>query len=241
MEFFVKFRNFKIQGSTPMGELFTFFELISESHDFLFVTHMVLSALIALVLVKVAMSNLQVVPTGTQNLMEAYISGVLSMGADVMGKEDARKYVALVATIGLFVGIANFIGIIPGFEAPSANLNMTLTLALSVFVYYNYVGIKKQGVINYFKHFSGPVWWLAWLMFPVEIVSHFSRIVSLSFRLFGNIKGDDMFLAVMLMLVPWIVPLVPFALLTFGAILQAFIFMMLTYVYLGGAVAVEEH
>ncbi len=224
-----------------MGEMFTFFGLISENHDFLFVTHMVLSALIALVLVKVAMSNLQVVPTGTQNLMEAYISGVLSMGADVMGRENARKYVALVATIGLFVGIANIIGIIPGFEAPSANLNMTLTLALSVFVYYNYVGIKKQGVINYFKHFSGPVWWLAWLMFPVEIVSHFSRIVSLSFRLFGNIKGDDMFLAVMLMLVPWIIPLVPFALLTFGAFLQAFIFMMLTYVYLGGAIAVEEH
>ena len=224
-----------------MGEMFTFFGLISEDHDFLFVTHMVLSALIALVLVKMAMSNLQVVPRGTQNLMEAYISGVLSMGTDVMGKENARKYVALVATIGLFVGIANFIGIIPGFEAPSANLNMTLTLALSVFVYYNYVGIKKQGLINYFKHFSGPVWWLAWLMFPVEIVSHFSRIVSLSFRLFGNIKGDDMFLAVMLMLVPWIIPLIPFALLTFGAILQAFIFMMLTYVYLGGAVVVEEH
>jgi len=224
-----------------MGELFTFFGLISENHDFLFLTHMVLSALIALVLVKVAMSNLQLVPKGTQNLMEAYINGVLSMGTDVMGKENARKYVALVATIGLFVGIANFIGIIPGFEAPSANLNMTVTLALTVFVYYNYVGIKKQGVIKYFKHFSGPVWWLAWLMFPVEIVSHFSRIVSLSFRLFGNIKGDDMFLAVMLMLVPWIIPLIPFALLTFGAFLQAFIFMMLTYVYLGGAVAVEEH
>jgi len=202
-----------------MGEMFTFFGLISENHDFLFLTHMVLSALIALVLVKVAMSNLQLVPKGTQNLMEAYINGVLAMGTDVMGKENARKYVALVATIGLFVGIANIIGIIPGFEAPSANLNMTLTLALSVFVYYNYVGIKKQGVIQYFKHFSGPVWWLAWLMFPVEIVSHFSRVVSLSFRLFGNIKGDDMFLAVMLMLVPWIIPLVPFALLTFGAFL----------------------
>ena len=224
-----------------MAEMFTFFGLISENHDFLFLTHMLLSALIALVLVKVAMSNLQVVPRGTQNLMEAYINGVLSMGTDVMGKAHAKKYVALVATIGLFVGIANLIGIVPGFEAPSANLNMTLTLALSVFVYYNYVGMKTHGVIKYFKHFSGPVWWLAWLMFPVEIVSHFSRIISLSFRLFGNIKGDDMFLAVMLMLVPWIIPLVPFALLTFGAFLQAFIFMMLTYVYLAGAVVVEEH
>jgi len=224
-----------------MGELFTFFGLISENHDFLFLTHVFLSAAIALLLAKIAISNLQLVPKGSQNLMEAYLHGVLEMGADVMGKEHAKKYVALVATIGLFVGIANLIGIIPGFEAPSANLNMTLTLALSVFVYYNYVGIKTHGVIKYFKHFSGPVWWLAWLMFPVEIVSHFSRIISLSFRLFGNIKGDDMFLAVMLMLVPWIIPMVPFALLTFGAFLQAFIFMMLTYVYLAGAIVVEEH
>jgi len=224
-----------------MGEPFTFFGVISENHDFLFVAHMLLSALLAIVLVKMAMSNLQLVPKGTQNLMEAYISGVLSMGTDVMGKEHARKYVALVGTIGLFVGIANLIGIVPGFEAPTSSLNMTLTLALTVFVYYNYVGIKQHGVIAYFKHFTGPVWWLAWLMFPVEIVSHFSRIISLSFRLFGNIKGDDMFLAVMLMLVPWVIPMVPFALLTFGAFLQAFIFMMLTFVYLGGAVAIEEH
>ena len=224
-----------------MSELFTFFGLISENHDFLFVTHMVLSAVIAIVLAKMAMSNLELVPTGTQNVMEAYIGGVLQMGTDVMGKLHARTYLPLVATIGLFVGIANLIGIIPGFEAPSSSLNMTLTLALTVFVYYNYVGIKTHGVIKYFKHFTGPVWWLAWLMFPVEIVSHFSRIISLSFRLMGNIKGDDMFLAVILVLVPWVLPLIPFALLTFGAFLQAFIFMMLTYVYLAGAVIVEEH
>ena len=224
-----------------MGELFTFFGIISEDPDFLFVTHMLLSAFIAIFLAKVAMSNLQLVPKGTQNVMEAYLKGVLEMGTDVMGRAHARKYLALVATIGMFVGIANLIGIIPGFEAPSSSLNMTLTLALTVFVYYNFVGIKTHGVIKYFKHFTGPVWWLAWLMFPVEIVSHFSRIVSLSFRLMGNIKGDDMFLAVILVLVPWVMPLIPFALLTFGAFLQAFIFMMLTYVYLAGAIIVEEH
>ncbi len=224
-----------------MGELFTFFGIISEDPDFLFVTHMLLSAFIAIFLAKVAMSNLQLVPKGTQNVMEAYLKGVLEMGTDVMGRAHARKYLALVATIGMFVGIANLIGIIPGFEAPSSSLNMTLTLALTVFVYYNFVGIKTHGVIKYFKHFTGPVWWLAWLMFPVEIVSHFSRIVSLSFRLMGNIKGDDMFLAVILVLVPWVMPLIPFALLTFGAFLQAFIFMMLTYVYLAGAIIVEDH
>ena len=223
-----------------MGEIFTFFGLISEDHNFIFLSHMVLSALIAIVLAKMAMTNLQLVPKGTQNVMEAYVAGVLQMGTDVMGRLHARKYLPLVATIGLFVGIANLIGIIPGFEAPSANLNMTLTLALIVFVYYNYVGMKTHGVVKYFKHFTGPVWWLAWLMFPVEIVSHFSRVVSLSFRLFGNIKGDDMFLAVILFLVPWVMPLIPFGLLTFGAFLQAFIFMMLTYVYLGGAVVIAD-
>jgi len=224
-----------------MPELFTFFGLITHDKTFIYITHMLLSAGIALLLVKMAMSNLQVVPKGTQNLMEAYIGGVLKMGADVMGEEPARRYLPLVATIGLFVGIANLIGVIPGFEAPTAFLEMPLTLALVVFVYYNFEGIRRQGVVKYFKHFLGPVWWLYWLMFPIEIVSHFSRLVSLSFRLFGNVKGDDMFLMVILMLAPWILPMVPFALLTFMAFLQAFIFMMLTYVYLGGAVTIEDH
>ena len=224
-----------------MGELFTFFGLISHDKTFIYVTHMLLAAAIALTIVKMAMSNLQLVPRGTQNLMEAYISGVLKMGTDVMGKENAHRYLPLVATIGLFVGIANLIGVIPGFEAPTAFLEFALTLAICVFVFYNFEGIRRQGFISYFKHFFGPVWWLAWLMFPIEIVSHFSRLVSLSFRLFGNVKGDDMFLMVILMLAPWILPMIPFALLTFMAFLQAFIFMMLTYVYLGGAIAVDDH
>ncbi len=223
-----------------MGELFTFFGVISHNHAWIFITHMLLSAGIVLLLAKMAMKNLRVVPTGTQNVMEAYLGGVLAMGADVMGKEDARKYLPLVATIGLFVAVANLIGIIPGFEAPSAFLDFTLALALVVFVYYNIEGIRRNGTVAYFKHFMGPVWWLAWLMFPIEIVSHISRIISLSFRLFGNIKGDDMFLMVILMLAPWLLPMIPFALLTFMALLQAFIFMMLTYVYLGGAVLISE-
>ena len=224
-----------------MGELFTFFGIISHDKSFIYLTHMLLSAGLALLLVRYAMANLQLVPKGTQNLMEAYLQGVLQMGKDVMGEENARRYLPLVATIGLFVVIANLIGVIPGFEAPTAFLEMPLALALVVFIYYNYEGIRRQGVVKYFKHFLGPVWWLYWLMFPIEIVSHFSRLVSLSFRLFGNVKGDDMFLMVILMLAPWLLPMIPFALLTFMAFLQAFIFMMLTYVYLGGAIAVDDH
>ena len=223
-----------------MGELFTFFGVISENHTYLFMSHMLLTALIVIMLAKMATKNLKVVPAGTQNLMEAYLQGVVAMGSDVMGREKAMRYLPLVATLGLFIGIANLIGVIPGFEAPSAFLDFTLALALIVFIYYNFEGIRRNGVVEYFKHFMGPVWWLAWLMFPIEIVSHISRIVSLSFRLFGNVKGDDMFLMVMLMLAPWLLPMIPFALLSFMALLQAFIFMMLTYVYLGGAVTLHE-
>jgi F-type H+-transporting ATPase subunit a len=223
-----------------MGELFTFFGLLGHEHSFIYLTHMLLAAGIVLLIAKMATTNMRLVPTGCQNVMEAYLGGVLAMGADVMGKTEARRYLPLVATIGLFVGIANIIGVIPGFEAPSAFLDFTLALALVVFTYYNFEGIRRNGIVTYFKHFMGPVWWLAWLMFPIEIVSHISRIISLSFRLFGNVKGDDMFLMVILMLAPWFLPMIPFALLTFMAFLQAFIFMMLTYVYLGGAVLLSD-
>ena len=224
-----------------MGEIFTFIGLINNDHEFLIGAHIVLVGIIVLVLAKLATKSMQLVPSGVQNLMEAYLEGVISMGKDVIGVELARKYLPLVATIGLLVFFSNFIGIIPGFESPTSNASMTIVLALIVFIYYNYEGIRVNGVIKYFAHFMGPLKILAPLMFPIEIVSHFSRIVSLSFRLMGNIKGDDMFLMVILMLAPWVAPMIPFALLTFMAMLQAFIFMILTYVYLSSAVQISDH
>jgi F-type H+-transporting ATPase subunit a len=223
-----------------MNDIFTFFGLISHSHSFIFMAHMLLSAVAAIIIARMAISNLRLVPTGTQNVVEAYLEGVMAMGKDTMNKRQARKYLPLVATIGLFVFCANVIGMIPGFEAPSSSLNFTLALALIVFIYYNFEGIRQHGVISYFKHFMGPVWWLAWLMFPIEVISHFSRIISLSFRLFGNVKGDDMFLLVVLMLAPWILPILPFGIIAGEAVLQTFIFMILTYVYIGGAIALNE-
>jgi F-type H+-transporting ATPase subunit a len=172
--------------------------------------------------------------------MEAYLGGTIAMGKDVIGEEMARKYLPLVAAVGLFVFVSNVIGIIPGFESPTSNINVTLPLALLVFFYYNYEGIRKNGFVKYFAHFMGPVKLLAPLMFPIEIISHISRIISLSFRLFGNIKGDDLFLWVLLMLVPFIAPLPAYLLLTFSAILQTFVFMILIYVYLAGAVAIDD-
>lgn len=230
-----------------MNEVFTFLGLISHNHTYIVVSHALLVAVIVLAIAKLATSSLQIVPKGVQNVAEMYLGGVISMGKDVIGEELAKKYLPLVATIGLVVFVANMIGIIPGFESPTSNINFTLALALIVFVYYNFEGIKKNGPIGYIKSFvhlgeMNPIakFIMSIFMYPIEIVSHLSRIISLSFRLFGNIKGDDLFLAVMLMLAPFIAPLAPFALLTFSGLLQAFIFMILTYVYLAGAVQVGE-
>jgi len=206
----------------------------------LMVVHLLLVAAIILLIAKAASSSMRAVPTGTQNLMEAFIEGVIGMGRDTIGEEKARKYLPLVLTVGLFVLISNLIGIIPGFESPTSNINVTLPLALVVFIYYNYEGIRVNGFIKYFAHFMGPVPALAPLMFPIEIVSHISRVISLSFRLFGNIRGDDMFLGVLLMLVPFVAPLPAYLLLSFSALLQTFVFMILIYVYLAGAVAMDE-
>lgn len=223
------------------NNLFLFSEFITDDIKITYLIHLILVLAVILVLAKAATSKMQLVPKGVQNIMEMFLEGVLNMGKDTIGsKEASLKYVPLIATLGLVVFVSNMIGIIPGFEAPSASLNLTLPLAVIVFFYYHYEGIKTQGVCKYFKHFLGPVKLISPLMFVVEVISHFSRIVSLSFRLFGNIKGDDLFLGVILTLVPFVAPLPPYFLLTFMACLQTFVFMILTYVYIAGAIALDE-
>ncbi|WP_309496146.1 F0F1 ATP synthase subunit A [Sulfurovum sp.] len=223
-----------------MEGVFTYLGAIFGHGQMLFVSHLILVAIIVLLIAKMATKSLRAVPTGTQNVMEGYVGGVIAMGTDVLGEENARKYLPLIATLGMFIFVSNVIGIIPGFESPTSNINITLTLASVVFFYYNYEGIRKNGFVKYFAHFMGPVKALAPLMFPIEIVSHISRVISLSFRLFGSIRGDDMFLWVLLMLTPWLLPLPAFFLLTVMGILQTFVFMILTFVYLAGAVAMDD-
>ncbi|NPA11839.1 MAG: F0F1 ATP synthase subunit A [Epsilonproteobacteria bacterium] len=223
-----------------MNELWLFFGFLGHNAFVQLIVHSVIAAILAVVVARMATKKLQIVPSGCQNVMEAVVSGILYIGKDVADETVARKYLALAGSLAIFIFMGNFIGIIPGFESPTGNVNLTLTLALIVFLYYHYEGIKALGFGHYIAHFAGPVKWLAPLMFPVEILSHFSRIISLAFRLFGNIKGDDLFLAVLLMLAPWVFPLAGYALLTFSAFLQAFVFMVLTYVYLYGAVTGHE-
>ncbi len=221
--------------------LFTFLgSLGGHGQEWLILSHFILGIGIIFYIARKATHKLQLVPSGSQNVMEAFVTGIVAMGADTMGEKNARIYLPLIGSLALVIFVSNMMGIIPGFESATGNINFTLSLALIVFIYYNYLGIKINGFFNYFKHFMGPMPILAPLMFPIEIISHFSRIVSLSFRLFGSIKGDDMFLMVLLMLVPWILPLPGFFLLTAFGLLQAFIFSILTYVYIAGSVMMAE-
>ena len=177
------------------GRLFTFLGTIGgHGQEWIILSHFVLVIGIIFLVSRMATRKMQLVPTGSQNVMEAFVGGVIAMGSDTMGEKNARIYMPLIGSLALVIFVSNMIGVIPGFEAPTSNINFTASSAIIVFVYYNYLGIKKNGFVNYFKHFMGPMPVLAPLMFPIEIISHISRIISLSFRLFGSIRGDDEYL-----------------------------------------------
>lgn len=177
--------------------------------------------------------RLQIYPGRIQNVMEVIVDGLHSLLVDTMG-EHGKKFFPLIATLGLFILTANLIGIIPGFESPTANINTNLAMALVVFFSTHVVGLITHG-FKYIKQFLGPVWWLIPLMLPIELISHLSRPLSLTFRLFGNIAGEDIVLLVVLLLVPMIVPLPIMVLMIFTSIVQTLVFMLLAMMYIGGA------
>ena len=180
-----------------------------------------------------ATRRLQVYPGRMQNIMEVIIDTLDALLVDTMGHQG-RKFFPLIATLGIFILTANLIGIIPGFESPTANINTTAAMALVVFLSTHVVGVSIHG-LKYFKQFLGPVWWLIPIMLPIEIISHLSRPLSLTFRLFGNIAGEDIVLAVVLLLVPLLVPLPVFVLMIFTSIVQTLVFMLLAMMYIAGA------
>lgn len=179
-------------------------------------------------------------PGKLQLALEAVIAGVMTMLEENVGHKG-RPFLGLVGTLGLFILVSNLLGLVPFFSSPTVSLNMPVGCALVAFVYYNYQGIRAQGVVPYFKHFLGPVLPLAVIMLPIEIISHTSRVLSLSIRLFGNIFGEELVILVLGSLVPFLVPVPMMLFAVFGSLLQAFVFIMLTMIYLGGAVAAEEH
>ncbi len=206
--------------------------------------HVVMSILIAMILIALAIyirSKLSVDQPGkAQHLFESYVEAIRTFMDSIIGHHDYRLYLPFLATLGLFILFGNLIGLIPSFVSPTSNYNVTVGLAIVTFLYYHWQGIKKQGVLKYLKHFAGPVWWLTPLMLPIEIISHLSRILSLSVRLFANIFGEDMIIMVFGLLFPFILPLPIMFLSVFTSVLQAFVFVLLTITYLAGVLA-EEH
>jgi len=140
----------------------------------------------------------------------------------------------------MFVLMCNLLGLIPGIPAPTQSAVVPLGLAVTVFVYYNFNGVMAQGPIGYLKHFAGPVWWLAWLLFPVEIISHLARNMSLTIRLWANMFAGDLVTLVAFSLIPIGVPVVFMGLHVLVSVVQALVFSLLSMIYLGQAVA-HEH
>jgi len=185
-----------------------------------------------------ATRRMNILPGRFQNVMEVIIGGFDTLLIDTMGHQG-RKFFPLIATLGLYILTSNLLGLIPGFESPTANLNTTASMAIVVFVMTHYVGIKVHG-FKYAKQFMGPIWWLTPIMIFIEIISHFARVISLSMRLFGNIMGEDLVLGVVLFLVPLLVPLPVFALMIFTSLIQTLVFMLLAMMYIAGAME-EAH
>jgi len=150
-------------------------------------------------------------------------------------------FVPVVMTLGIFILFCNLLGLVPSFEAPTQNIQVTLGCAMTAFLYYNIQGVKAMGLGKYLWHFTGPVWWLAPLMLPIELFSHLARNLSLSVRLYANMFAGEQVFLVFLHLVPVGIPVIFMGLHVFVAFLQTYIFMLLTLIYLGGAAHHEEH
>jgi F-type H+-transporting ATPase subunit a len=181
-------------------------------------------------------------PGKLQILLEDGLSALLGMMEQWIGPKGPR-YFPLVGTLFVFILLSNYLGLVPGFMSPTSNLNVTLGCALTIWVYYHFQGFKEQGVVNYLKHFAMPPGspvWMAPLMLIIETISHLARVMSLSLRLFGNIFGEELVILIFFSLMPFVLPLpmMFLALITGG--LQAFIFALLSIIYLQGAVAVEH-
>lgn len=182
-------------------------------------------------------------PGKLQIVLEDLVTTVLDLMKSNIG-HGAEKYFPLVGSIGLFILTSNMIGKIPGFMSPTASISTTLGCALTVWIYYHWQGIRTQGLGKYLAHFAAPPGapiFLAPVMLPIEVISHLSRVLSLSLRLFGNIFGEEMVVLIIGSIIPFLAPL-PMALLgVITGTLQAYIFMLLTIIYLGGAVHSEHH
>jgi len=213
------------------------FEFIGLGHFAHVNTHIVYTWVVMVILIAIAFiatKSIKLVPAGAQNVVELVISGMEEFMVEVTG-EEGRWLFPLTATVFLYVFTCNLIGLIPGFFPPTANLNTTASCAVVVVVFTHVIGVKYHGA-KYIKHFLGPVWWMSPLIFIIEIIGHAARVLSLSFRLFGNMMGHEIVLGILFVLAGlFFAPLPIMALGIFVAFVQAFVFFLLSIIYFSGA------
>ena len=230
--------------SKPLASLLGLVGIEVNNPEHLIPDHVVMSIIVMTFLILffgISSRKLKLVPSKFQGLLELIIQFFENLLVDIVG-EEGKKYLPLVGTIGLFILFCNILGLAPGFMSPTSKLNVTVGCALVVFVYYHWQGIKSQGLFKYLKHFTGPIPLIAPLLLPIEIISHFSRPLSLSIRLFGNIFAEELLIVIIASIIPFILPIPFMAVAIFTAVIQAFVFVLLSCIYIGGAVAHgEEH
>ncbi|MBW1898816.1 MAG: F0F1 ATP synthase subunit A [Deltaproteobacteria bacterium] len=213
------------------------FEMIGLDHFAHEYPHVVYSWVVMSLLMiagAVASKNITMIPAKMQNFFEVVISSIEEFMVENTG-EEGRWLLPLAATVFIYIFVGNLIGLVPGFFPPTASINTTLSCALVVVVFTHVIGIKYHGV-KYIKHFMGPVWWMSPLIFMIEIIGHLARILSLTFRLFGNMMGHEIVLAILFALAgAFLAPLPIMALGIFVAFVQAFVFFLLSIIYFTGA------
>ena len=205
-----------------------------------YVAMQLLVALIIIVVFAILRPRLSVDSPGKlQHIFELVHEFVSGQAEENVG-HDGHRYVTYFGTVFIFVLFANLIGVVPGFESPTMIPSVPAGLAVATFCYYNIMGVQANGPFKYAAHFAGPIWWMAPLMIPIEIVSHLARPLSLTIRLFANMYAGEQVTGVFLKLTLLLVPALFMGLHVFVSLLQAYIFMLLTMMYVGGAVAHED-
>lgn len=228
--------------SPPLAAILGWLGIEVHNPQHLIPDYVVMCIIVSLMLVLffgLASRNLKFVPSKLQSFLEMIYKIFENQLRDIVG-EKGPQYTPMIATIGIFIFFSNLIGLVPGMMAPTSKLNVTAACALTVFLYYHWQGIKAQGLGHYLKHFMGPIPALAPLLLPIEIISHFSRVVSLSIRLFGNIFAEELLIVVIASIIPFFLPLPFMAVAIFTSFIQAFVFVLLACIYLAGAVEQEE-
>ncbi|MDQ1640178.1 MAG: F-type H+-transporting ATPase subunit a [Pyrinomonadaceae bacterium] len=173
-------------------------------------------------------------PGHGQQTLELGVLAVRGMIEDIIGPHGL-KYFPVVMTFAVLILFSNLMGLFPLFMSPTAAVSVTFALGLSSFLYYNWIGIKENGILGHLKHLAGPVWWISWLIFPIELISNFIRPFSLGIRLFGNLFADEKVVNTVSQLAPpytWIAPLLLMPLSIFVSFIQTFVFILLSQLYL---------